>query len=123
MSACTLGIILWLTLSPNPLGREEIPLFPGSDKICHGLMFGFLTFVILVDWARGRDFESVSWKVCLAAALFSTVVGVGIEYLQRTMDVGRSFETGDMIADAVGSFALATAWIVAEQCRKRRHEH
>lgn len=119
MSVITLVIILWLTLAPNPLGREEIPVFPGADKIVHGLMFGFLTFVILVDWARGRDFASVRWPVCLVAALFSTALGTGIEFLQRSMHLGRSFETYDIVADTVGSFTVGAAWIVAENCRKR----
>ena len=119
MSEITLVIILWLTLAPDPLGKEEIPIFPGADKIVHGLMFGFLTFVILLDWARGRDFASVRGPVCLAAALFSTAVGTGIEFLQRSMHMGRSFEIWDMVADAIGSFTVGSAWIVAEHCRKR----
>lgn len=119
MSVITLVIILWLTLAPNPLGREEIPVFPGADKIVHGLMFGFLTFVILLDWTRGRDFASVRWPVCLVAALFSTALGTGIEFLQRSMHLGRSFETYDIVADTVGSFTVGAAWIVAENCRKR----
>lgn len=119
MSVITLVIILWLTLAPNPLGREEIPVSPGADKIVHGLMFGFLTFVILLDWARSRDFASVRWPICLVAALFSTALGTGIEFLQRSMHLGRSFETYDIVADTVGSFTVGAAWIVSENCRKR----
>ena len=49
-SLFTVMVILWLTLMPDPLGDDAPTLFPGADKIVHGLMFGFLTIVVLLDY-------------------------------------------------------------------------
>lgn len=113
--------ILWLTLVPKPLGEKEISLFPGADKVVHALMFGGLTFVALVDWARGRNYCSVRPAVCIVTALASTLLGVAIEYIQRAMALGRDFDVMDMAADACGAFIVALIWIAAEYHRNHRH--
>lgn len=119
LTILTVAAILWLTLAPDPLPHEEpILLFPSADKVVHGLMFGFLTFVALVDWARGRDFRRVRWPVCLATAFLSTMFGIAIEFAQRGMGLGRGFEVLDMLADGIGAFATASVWIIAEHIRK-----
>lgn len=119
LTVITVLVILWLTLAPDPLPEDEpILLFPGADKLAHGLMFGFLTFVALVDWARGRDFRRVHWPVCLMMAVLSTLLGIAIEFAQRGMGLGRGFETLDMVADGTGAFAVAAAWIIAEHVRR-----
>lgn len=118
LTGITAVAVLWLTLSPAPLGDEQIELFPGADKVVHALMFGFLTFTILVDMARGRDFRKVGKSSILLSALVSTLLGIAIEYLQRYMELGRSFDTADMLADAIGSFTVAGIWLLAEMSRK-----
>lgn len=120
LTGLTVVLILWLTLAPDPLpANEPILLFPGADKVVHGLMFGFLTFVVLVDWARGRDFRAVRWPACLLAAAAATCFGIAIEFAQRAMGLGRGFEILDMLADGVGAFLTATCWIIAEHVRRR----
>lgn len=120
LTVITIGVILWLTLSPDPVDTKDLPLFPGADKIVHGLMFGFLTFVALLDWTRGRDFRSVSPKVIFITATLSTLLGILIEYAQRGMALGRSYDELDMLADAIGAFSVAGGWYIAEKIRKRR---
>lgn len=122
ITAVVLLVILWLTLAPKPLGEEEIPLFPGADKVAHGLMFAGLTFAALIDWKRGRDFRTVRWPVCLSAAVAASCIGVVIEFAQRAMNMGRSFDCMDMVADAAGAFAVAAVWILAERHLKIRKE-
>lgn len=120
LTILTVMAILWLTLSPDPLPHEEpILLFPGADKVVHGLMFGFLTFVALVDWARGRDFRRVRWYVCLVMAVLATLFGIAIEFAQRGMGLGRGFEVLDMLADGIGAFTVAIVWIIVEHIRRR----
>lgn len=118
LSVITLIAILWLTLAPKPMGEVEVPLFPGSDKIAHGVMFGFLTFTGLLDLTRGHGYRSIVWWEALVMACVSSAVGVVIEYLQRGMALGRSFDEMDMVADAVGSFAVAAIWMIAEGRRR-----
>lgn len=121
LTAVTVIIILWLTLMPDPLPPDIHPeLFPGADKVVHGLMFGFLTFTALVDWMRGHGFRRVRWFVCLLSALAATLFGIGIEYAQRGMGLGRGFEVPDMLADGIGAFLVAIVWIIAESVRSGR---
>lgn len=118
LTVITLAAVLWLTLAPHPLGDQEPPLFPGADKVVHAIMFGVLTFVALVDWARSRDFRSVRWPVCILMATHSSLLGIAIEFIQRSMGMGRSYDPIDMVADISGSFLVAIVWICAEACRK-----
>lgn len=119
LTVITLAAVLWLTLAPHPLGEQEPPpLFPGADKVVHAIMFGGLTFVALVDWARGRDFRSVRWPVYILMAALSSLLGIAIEFIQRSMGMGRSYDPMDMLADITGSFLVAVVWICAEACRK-----
>lgn len=119
LTVITLAAVLWLSLAPHPLGDQEPPpLFPGADKAVHAIIFGVLTFVALVDWARSRDFRSVRWPVCILMATLSSLLGIAIEFIQRSMGMGRSYDPIDMVADISGSFLVAIVWICAEACRK-----
>lgn len=108
--------ILYLTLVPDPLPDDTPQLFPGADKVVHGLMFGGLTSVILLDrQRRGSDrWHTLSARFALSIALLSSVAGVVIEFLQLTMDMGRGFEVADIVADTVGSFVFASLWLLLQ---------
>lgn len=109
-TAIVFAAILWLTLVPHPLGDDEPELFPGADKVAHGLMFGGLTLVVLLDYRRKHDWRPLRIGFIWGVALMSALIGVTIEYLQRWMELGRGFEVTDMIADAAGSALFALSW-------------
>lgn len=99
--------IAWLTLAPRPVGDLEVPLFPGADKLVHGIMFGGLALCILLDWLR-RDHHWHPFTVSrwMSAAVIASCAGLGVEYLQLYTDFGRSFEWTDWLADSGGAFIL-----------------
>lgn len=107
--------ILWLTLVPHPLGDDEPMLFPGADKVVHGLMFGGLTLVILLDYQRKHQWLPLLPGFVWGIALLSALIGVTIEYLQLWMELGRGFEVTDMIADATGSAIFALLWLLLQK--------
>lgn len=107
---CLLAI-LYLTLVPDPLGDEEIPLFDGADKLVHGIMFFGLVLCALVDAQRVRGWRPLSLPLISLITLLGMGIGIGIEYLQFHMDLGRGMETADMIADAAGAVIAGTMWI------------
>lgn len=123
-SAVVLLAILWLTLSPRPIGEFEFQIFPGADKILHAVMFAGLTFTV------GFDFSLVSRKnrlmLIVILWLTASLVGCTIEFAQKYMDLGRGFESADMIADAIGSLLGIAAYCGIEKykhfsgCRKIR---
>ena len=110
-SVVTVMAILWLTLAPQPLGEEPPPLFPGADKIAHGIMFGGLTVMFLLDWQRKHGWHRVVISRIFFFGGVSAIFGVLIEYAQAGMGLGRSLEYEDMIADAAGAFLCALLWM------------
>lgn len=107
--------ILWLTLAPHPVGDEPIFLFPGADKIVHGLMFLTLAATYLAEeYILGRLTFVKTGVATLATALF----GATTEVLQDRMQIGRAFEWPDILADSMG--AVAAAAIALYQIYKTR---
>lgn len=104
-----LAAILWLTLASKPLGDNEIELFPHADKVAHAIMFGGFTFCILIDWIRKRGWRRCGWKVAVAACVISIGLGILTEFLQQSMQAGRSGDPLDLLADSIGSI-LVTAF-------------
>lgn len=128
-------VILYLTLWPDPLPDDTPQFFPGADKVVHGLMFGGLTLVILIDRQRylarqtgsshangtelhGQHIKSdrIAWlplniRFVLSVALASSLFGAVIECLQWGMGLGRGFEVWDIVADTLGSFIFAMLWL------------
>lgn len=101
--------ILWLTLAPHPIGDQEIPLFPGADKIVHALMFLGLCGIFLVEM---QIIGKLRKSVAAVATICTILMGIGIEYLQRLMGLGRSFEAADMIADTTGALIAGIAALI-----------
>lgn len=114
--------ILYLTLVPQPLPDDTPQLFPGADKVVHGLMFGGLTLVILLDFQRrgnirakdGNDWQPLSAGFIFTVAADSAFAGIVIECLQYIMGLGRGFEMADILADTIGSFVFATLWLLLQ---------
>lgn len=95
-------IILYLTLLPKPFGEEELPLFPGVDKLVHCCMFGGLAFTYIFE--RKQMGKKLDMKQALTACLIVTIFGIAVEFAQSAMAVGRSGDLADGIADAIGAF-------------------
>lgn len=96
-------VILYLTLLPKPFGEEEIPLFPGADKIAHCCMFGGLALTFIFE--RKRIDKALTLKQALLASAVVSLFGIAVEFIQDAMHMGRSGDIFDSIADTVGAFA------------------
>ena len=94
-------IIFVLLIMPGKDFPEgpEIPLF---DKIIHAFLFGVQVFL----WCRYTGYSNAQpplW-IFLLIFLISCMYGIGMEYVQKYWVANRGFETGDMVADIIGSF-------------------
>lgn len=96
-------IILYLTLLPKPFGEEELPLFPGADKLAHCCMFGGLALTFIFE--RHIAGKRLSIGRALIASLAVTLFGIAVEFIQNAMGLGRSGDWADGLADAIGAFA------------------
>lgn len=119
----TIFAILWLTLAPHPLSDMTPPMFEGADKIVHALMFGGLTFITLFDYARfmqkHRTKRWVQTLICISCAMF----GISIEYMQQAMQLGRTFDYADIVADLIGVLFFSVLWIMANRLYIRPDSH
>ena len=114
-SIVTILVILWLTLAPRPLGEESPKLFPGADKVVHGIMFGYLTIMMALDWQRKHHWKIVYPRRVFLGATLSALLGILIEFAQESMNMGRGFEYADMAADTIGAFVFAFLWILLQK--------
>lgn len=114
LSGLTIILILWLTLVPHPTGDLDLPLFPGFDKIAHGIMFGFLSFVVLLEWMKKRGWQPISMAGLALVPFGSALFGILIEWLQHLMGLGRTLEIYDMLADAAGAMIGGALWAVIQ---------
>lgn len=99
-SLVTLAVVLYATLWPDPAGADEVMLFPGADKLIHAVMMGGLLSALLFDYRR-------SGKVFTRRGIVLTAVSVIIfsgvdEVAQQAMQLGRTLDVFDFLADAIG---------------------
>ena len=107
-----LAAVFWLTLAPHPLGDAKVDFFFGIDKVAHAIMFMGLTLCFLFDTMRAKDWSALKLPVISLWSLISMLIGIFTEYMQATMNIGRSLEYPDMIADAFGAIAGGALWIL-----------
>lgn len=87
-----------MLLKPGTENQEYWFMFPGFDKVIHGI-----TFFILGLFLRLTFPKSNPW------IYFSTLIFYALltEFLQHMMAMGRQAEAMDLVADALGiSFAF-----------------
>lgn len=103
-----LGIILYLTLSDDPLdGAQKAVWFEGADKVVHALMFGGLTSVMMLDYRRESRVGQLRPRDICVIAFIVAAFGILDEVMQETLTTSRTGDVLDFCADAVG-ILLAT---------------
>lgn len=94
-----LGVVIVASLLP----ASDLPPMPkGADKLEHFLAYFVLAGGAVQLYARRR-----SWAI---AGLLLVLVGIGLEYLQASMKLGRTLDQQDALANTLGVIAgLATS--------------
>ena len=74
------------------------------DKWVHIAMFAITVFIWA--WAFSKYNPALANpRTFLLLAIVSLIYGIGMEFVQKYLVINRSFDMGDIIADAVGSAA------------------
>lgn len=98
-----LCIILFATLSGNPMGDASLPSIPHIDKLIHAAMMGGLLGAIAFDWQRANPDKCLTTSFMWAIFGVILVFGVADELLQGFLDNGRSGDPYDFLADCLGA--------------------
>lgn len=93
-------VVLYATLWPDPMAADQVMLFPGADKLIHAIMMGGLSSAILFDIRRSG--QSLSKKVCKRVGIGMVIFSLADEIGQSAMELGRTFEVLDFLADSGG---------------------
>ena len=98
-----------LTFLP-PQDFPKIPVFPGFDKLVHiGMYF---IFSLLFCWALQTE-TNYSWLLLIIPVTIGW--GIFMEYMQRSMHLGRSFDPNDMLANSFGVVSGVLIYVLASQ--------
>lgn len=96
----TLLVVLYATLWPDPVGADNVMLFPYADKLIHAIMMGGLSSAILFDYRRSG--KKITINTCFIVSLIMIIFSLLDETGQYVMGLGRSFELLDLAADTGG---------------------
>lgn len=102
-SVLILGIILYLTLTPDPMSGQKIHLFEGADKVVHCFMFIALSAAMVYDMTLKSRQRHIRAGEGLVLALICILIGGMDELAQGYWVTGRSGDLLDFGADIAGS--------------------
>ncbi|MFO7924577.1 MAG: VanZ family protein [Bacteroidales bacterium] len=110
-------IILVTGLSLLPAGSFAVPgaeLFAHADKVIHFAMYAVFTFLLFNAWPD----SFTPGKKQLLPLLYVFLWGTGMEILQETGSLDRTFSTLDILANILGFFP---GWLVWRWSRKKEN--
>lgn len=113
-SIIVISIVLYLTLFPDPIPETDIMLFPHADKLIHAIMMMGVVLSLSFDYIRKEQHLKMSPFTLCCFFIATVLFGVIIEFLQDYMNIGRSKDFYDFIANVIGSIAgavIANFWL------------
>lgn len=82
----------------------------GPDKIVHLLMYGVLTFLLLLAFKKQSTFLLLKNFAVIFALTYGIVLGLVMEVMQQYIFIGRSGNIYDFIANTLGCLAGLVAF-------------
>ena len=95
-------VILVLCSLPSAT-TDDIPKFPGIDKLVHTGFFFVFTVLLYYGAIRRSGTARPAWGISIKVIVFSCLFALFTEYLQWKIFTYRSAEVWDLFADAVGT--------------------
>jgi VanZ family protein len=103
-------VIIWVLFilfacgaQPGTLTKLKLDDLLGYDKPIHAFLFGMQAWLIII--ARlGNGTKKI--YIIQTSCLISAAYGVGIEFMQKWLFTGRSYDYFDMLANIIGCFIV-----------------
>jgi len=113
MVVAATGILFSLSTAESEMieGVEGVAF---NDKLMHFGAMAVISLLLCYALNRRPTLRLLRTRV-LAATLFVSLLAVGIEYAQRYLTQGRSFEVGDMEAGIAGAVAVGVWWYIVRR--------
>lgn len=92
-----------LALPGNNLPHNDIFNIPYFDKYVHFIMFLMLTSLFSYPFCFINENEVVTNAWFTRIAMWSIIYGVLMEFVQKYLVYGRSFDITDIVFDTIGS--------------------
>jgi len=109
----TTGLLLSLTTAESEM-IETVEGVDFNDKLMHFGAMAVLNLTLCYALNRKPTMRLLRTRV-LAATAFVSLLAVGIEYAQRYLTQGRSFDVMDMAAGSAGAVAVGVWWYVVRR--------
>ena len=103
-----LPVIAYMAMIFGLSSLSELPSPPAGLSFYGAHVVTYTGLGALTARATGKGARDVSWRAVLAAFVISSLYGVSDEYHQLFVP-GRTFDVLDILADAIGSAAGASA--------------
>lgn len=98
-ATCWLALTAFLlTIPGNDLPKEDFLDKIGFDKLVHILLFAPL----VISWGLALASPASRKKTLAILTIVWILYGIAMEFVQRYLVVNRSFDIGDIFADAAG---------------------
>ena len=102
-------VTILLTLPGSAFPKEDWLSKIWFDKWVHIGLFAILVF--LWSWSSLKQKITSLNERFVFIAILGLVYGIGMEFIQKYFVINRSFDFGDIIADAIGSsFGYLISW-------------
>ncbi len=95
-------IVLVLCIMPSEQ-TDDIPKFPGIDKLAHAGFFFVFTVLLYYGAIRKAGTFRPSWGISVRVVVLSVLFALLTEFLQWKVFTYRAAEAWDLFADAVGT--------------------
>lgn len=95
-------VVLVLCSIPSE-STDDIPKFPGIDKLVHSGFFFVFTVLLYYGAIRKAGTSRPSWGITIRVIVFSFLFAFFTEFLQWKIFTYRSAEIWDLFADIVGT--------------------
>lgn len=97
------AIVVLILCSIPSESTNNVPQFPGIDKLVHSGFFFVFTVLLYYGAIRKAGTSRPSWGISIRVILFSFAFALFTEFLQWKIFTYRSAEAWDLFADVVGT--------------------
>ena len=116
-----MAVILYATLTADPLGGGDLSVLPHLDKLVHMVMMGGLTGAIAFDYGRAHPDRTLSRRLMLLIFVGVAIFACIDEWLQGALQIGRPSDPLDLAANLAG--ALVATYVSPPVIRIVLHRH